>query len=667
MIPGRDEGLSRRLASVIDLAEAEDWDRAIDLLESIQISGGDQLVPVDNQHLLNASLYARVMLTQLPAGARERYRERYERRAEAWMKQADETGDLSFLTRILEEAFLTRTAERAIDRLAEEALRAGQFSTARKYWTMLVPLEQSGTLLVRYPDPETPLPDVLARLIVCRLLEGHFDRAEYELSVFAEEFPDAPGRLAGEPDSWVNLLTRLKQSLMEQQQTESVPTGHAASVPPDVGAPYWSLPLYDKKLEQLKTEELVSDKVVNGLTLHPVIWKDLVFWNARDWIVAYDFKSGRGAWLETDPKSAQSWREQGRIFPTRTDPFNFQPDRPVHGFLGDGVTISRGRLYARMAGPVTAYADRETRVQPSRLVCLDLQESQGLLLWDLDAADLDPHLRFEGAPLIRDDRLWILARRGLIPSEVHLVCLDAQSGRFLWNRLICANSPRVPEGANLASSLRINHAESTLVVCTELGCIAAFDEADGQPLWYRTYPRSMDLDGVQASPDVSPGCVIHEGIVFAAPHDSDQLLALDLLTGETIWTQTRPPDHRVWGVAQDRIITSGQTLEARHIADGQLEWSFSARTADLRGRGAGLVTDRQIWWPTPTQILVFQARDGRILRRIDLSVSRQLQGGNLTATPEGLVISSPDRVTVLSPWGRMPELPPESPEPGTGN
>jgi outer membrane protein assembly factor BamB len=255
---------------------------------------------------------------------------------------------------------------------------------------------------------------------------------------------------------------------------------------------------------------------------------------------------------------------------------------------------------------------------------------------------------------VKDDRLWILARRGLAPSGLHLVCLAADSGQFLWNRLICANSARVPEGANLASSLRIVRHESTLLISTELGCIAALNEEDGQPIWYRTYPRQMETNGAKTSPELSPACVVHEGVVYAAPHDSDQLLALDLLTGATIWSQTRPADHRVWGVAQDRVITSGKTLEARHVADGQLEWRFSAPIAELRGRGRGLVTNEQIWWPTPTQILVFHARNGHMIRRIDLRTSRQLQGGNLAANGKGLVISSPDRVTVLSPWGRGP-------------
>jgi len=588
----------------------------------------------------------------LPPAARDRYRERYERRAEAWLKQAEETGDPSFLQRILEDAFLTRTAEQAIDRLAEEALRSGDFSTARQYWTMLVPLESSDRLLVRYPDPVTPLPDVLARLVVCRVLEGDLDRAEFELSVFAERFPEAAGTLAGRKGKWVELLDQLYKSAAAGGSESSRKTEQV--VPPDVGASYWSLPLNGQAGPD--AEPVAAERDVNGLTFYPRLWNNLILWNQRDWIIAYDFQRGLGAWLEKEPVSAQHWREQGRIFPPRADLFDFKPDRPVHGFAADDLTIHEGKLFARMAGPITAYTERENRKQPSRLICLDLQAGQGRLVWNVDAAGLDERLRFEGPPVVSDNRLWILARRGLAPSEVYLLCFSADNGKYLWNRLICSNAARAPEGANLASSLRIVRHESTLVVSTELGCIAALHDADGQPVWYRTYPRQMETNRAKTSPQLSPACIIHEGVVYAAPDDSDQLLALDLLTGETIWSQTRPDDHRVWGVTQDHVITSGKTLEARHVADGQLEWQFSAPVAELQGRGEGLITHDQIWWPTPTQILVFGARDGRVLKTIELRVSRQLQGGNLAATRKGLVISSPNRVTVLSPWGRGPVL-----------
>ncbi|MCH5375036.1 MAG: PQQ-like beta-propeller repeat protein, partial [Planctomycetes bacterium] len=462
--------------------------------------------------------------------------------------------------------------------------------------------------------------------------------------------PDAPGTLAGRKGKWVDLLEQLRKSVAATGP--SVPRNDQNAVPADVGAPYWSLPLNGPG--EFDAEPVSPESDVDGLAFYPRLWNGLVFWNARDWIVGYNVHSGLGAWLENEPQSAQHWREQGHVFPIRADPFDFQPDRPVHGFLGDDLTIHEGKLFARMAGPITACAERENRVPPSRLVCLDLQEGQGRLVWDLDATQLDPNLRFEGPPVAKDNRLWVLARRGLAPSELYLLCLSADTGKFLWNRLICSNSARAPEGANLASSLRIVSHESTLVISTELGCVAALNTEDGQPIWYRIYPRQMELNGATTSPQLSPGCIIHEGVVYAAPDDSDQLLALDLLTGETIWSQTRPADHRVWGVAQDRVITSGKTLEARHVADGQLEWQFSAPVAELQGRGDGLVTDDQIWWPTPTQILVFQAKDGGILKTIDLHISRHLQGGNLAANRKELVIASPDRVTVLSPWGQMP-------------
>jgi hypothetical protein len=46
IIPTADQDLARRLASIDDLLEVEDWDRAIDVLESVQISGDENVIPV---------------------------------------------------------------------------------------------------------------------------------------------------------------------------------------------------------------------------------------------------------------------------------------------------------------------------------------------------------------------------------------------------------------------------------------------------------------------------------------------------------------------------------------------------------------------------------------------------------------------------------------------
>ena len=216
IIPTADQDLARRLASIDDLLEVEDWDRAIDVLESVQISGDENVIPVNDQLLLKASEYARILLTQLPQPALERYRQRFETRAEGLWNQANLTGDVTFLETIAQEAFLTRMAEKAITHLAEMSLQAGEFEAAYAYWLMLVPSEYPQALLIRYPDPEMPLSDVLAKLIVCRILAGELEVAKFELSVYRERYPEAEGTLAGRSGLWRNLLEGLLNSTREQ-------------------------------------------------------------------------------------------------------------------------------------------------------------------------------------------------------------------------------------------------------------------------------------------------------------------------------------------------------------------------------------------------------------------------------------------------------------------
>ncbi|MBD3673648.1 MAG: PQQ-like beta-propeller repeat protein [Planctomycetaceae bacterium] len=642
VIPSADEELSRRLASINDLLDVEDWDRAIDLLESVQIAGDENVVRVDERLFLNAAEYSRILLTQLPAAAIERYRERFEPRAEELRRQWEESENEVFLDTILRETFLTQTAEKAILRKAELALQAGEFTTASSLWLMLVPPEQPGALLIRYPDPQTPVEEVLAKLIVCRILSGELEVAEFELSVYRQRYPEARGRLAGREDRWTDLLNELLLSMQQSPVDVSPPK----SLIPDIGSDYWSLPLDD---------EPDDPTIRDGLRFYPQVWNEFVFWNTGSSIMGYHITSGLGAWLEETPKTLAQWRSQGRVFPNRIDPFDFRPERPVHGATGESLTIAGGQLYARLGGPITGYTPGETRLQPSRLVCLDLEERQGQLKWAREAAKFDRLLRFEGPPVVRNDRLWILARRGATPSELYVVCLSAESGEFLWNRLICSNSARVPEGANLASGLELTLNDGRLYVSTELGSLCALKAKDGAPVWFRVYPRQVEVEQAQKRPTLSSRAIIDGQRLFSTPADSELVLALEMHTGETLWTRTREQDQTVLGVARDRVFLSGKTLTALHIADGQQEWEFASRRAELQGQGRGFVTTDQVWWPTTTEILVFNAIDGQLERRFPLLPNRYLQGGNLTGSAEALILSSPRRVTSFSPWGEGPQ------------
>lgn len=643
IIPSADQNFARQLASIDDLLEVEDWDRAIDVLESVQISGDQNVISVDDRLMLRASEYARILLTRLPKPALQRYRERFEPRADELWQQVDLTGNVSLLKTILRETFLTRTAEKAINSLAGLALQAGDYETAHAYWLMLVPSDNPEALLVRYPDPETRLSDVLAKLIVTRILSAEYELAEFELTVYRERYPEAEGTLAGVTGKWTDLLS----NLLATSTDVSLPASSITTrdrMPVDVGAQRWSLAVHNP--EQLPSH--------SGLRHHPVAWNQYVFWNEGSAIMGYDIQTGLGAWITEPPQSLEAWARQGRVYPTQVDPFDFRPSRPVHGEIGETLTIHQGRLFARLGGPITGFSVDETRQQPSRLICLDLKERQGQLVWDFNASQLDRDLRFEGSPVVKDGKLWILGRRGATPSELYLLCFRAEDGHFLWNRLICSNSAQVPEGSNYASSLRLLWNSGHVYVSTELGTVAAFDAADGLPVWYHIYPRTANPEKAKTTGRLSAMILIHEGILIAAPGDSDRVFALEQQTGETLWSQPRTSDQQLLGMAKDRVFLTGKSLEARHLSDGQREWQFFSRAAELQGQGSGVVTHDAVWWPTATEVLIFDTIDGQLIRRINLLRNHQLQGGHLVGHPDGLILANPTHMTVFSPWGEKP-------------
>ncbi|HUG18898.1 MAG TPA: PQQ-binding-like beta-propeller repeat protein, partial [Planctomycetaceae bacterium] len=628
--------------SVDDLLEAKEWARAIDILESTISTAREQVIAVGEGHSLNGSEYARVLLTRLPAPALMQYRTRKEAQAAEWLRSATANRDPQLLEAIVEEAFLTRSAEQALLLLGEWSFQAGEFAQARRWWTMLVPLELvpgRPSTLIRFPDPETAQSDVLARLVLCSILEGNVQRAKWELHFFTKRFPDANGALAGEAGLWSELLSNFVESQFGDTNSTDGQREHELSV----GRPRWQAPLD-------------PDSASPVAAIIPGVSNNLILWNTHRELYAAQLETGHPAWIVDPPQTPEKWFRLSRLFPPGPRTSVQVPGREIFGSTTASVTIADGRAYFRSGGPVSAYSPEEFRRTDSTLICLDLEEGEGLLRWKVDTNALDDQaqLRFAGPPIVLSERVYILGRRGLLPSELHLICLNRDDGQFLWSRFVCSNSPLIPAGANLAECLRLTASDDQLVVSSKMGCLASFSLPNGRPRWYHTYASRNEAVNSSTTPGSIEQGLIHRDLVFAAPGDGREVFALDLATGDTIWTQPAARREEILGAVETRLLTMGDSLICRHIADGQILWKYSPTTAETQLEGRTLLFAGEIWWPTHREILVFDHRSGQMTRRIPLADRDSLHGGNLLTDGTHFIISGAQNVTVFSPFGSGP-------------
>lgn len=202
------------------------------------------------------------------------------------------------------------------------------------------------------------------------------------------------------------------------------------------------------------------------LAFHPAVLDDLVLLNDGRQLHAWNLYSGRPYWDAT--------REAGDIvYPLVADPLPMIPGRGIIGRAQWTVTIAQGRVYARMGSAVTTPAATEFRDLPAEMVCLDVSQGEGQLLWKQTAdkfapaeGDL-PAWRWEGSPVVEWDEFMRCCRGGDLDNW------NGRSSAWMPNRGCCCRHrpvgitrPTPPDHENRASSLLLTAGGGQLFLVT---------------------------------------------------------------------------------------------------------------------------------------------------------------------------------------------------------
>ena len=149
--------------------------------------------------------------------------------------------------------------------------------------------------------------------------------------------------------------------------------------------------------------------------------------------------------------------------------------------------------------------------------------------------------------------------------------------------------------------------------------------------------------------DPSPS-VYHDGLVIVAPADTPDVFAFDAETGKTVWTNRKSPTLRccsaLWAKARrqrqppcgPRLYTGRLVGFGRKAAPpASAEWAAASSPA------------HEIFWPTRTEIYVFDADSGTRTRSpISLSPVSDC-GANLAAADGRLIVAGYDKLLAFGP------------------
>ncbi|MBS0202827.1 MAG: PQQ-binding-like beta-propeller repeat protein [Planctomycetes bacterium] len=671
-----DKNVLKRFGAVEDYLADKRWIEAIEVLQEISQTDGRMLVLAKpgvaegTAVYLNVATRCNILLSKLPPEGLEAYRRKSDPQARRWMERWTQTHDEAGLQRIVRETYLSSYGDDALWALGESAWDRGDLSLARLYWTQLVPPShevRAANLptLLRYPDTELNLADILARLVLCTVMEGERVQAAAELKRFAELCPDSQGSLAGRQGRLVDLLQQiLKESATWDLGTPLTDTttfalnasrnGTIASTV-EIGASKWSHPLPANLFPPLERPNLTPDR--GPLSYHPVTFENIVFVNDAQTIWAWNLLTGDPAW----PSESGT----AEIYPAAPAEPTATPNNVCVGVPYYTMTIADGRLFARMGSAVTnaALNETESRSLDSELVCLDLAHGQGKLLWKIATDELIREelrqWRFEGSPLVTNGRVYIAVSRRKPQLEFAIDCLDAASGSLLWHKPVVAARGAVDDHQNRISHLLLTAGAGRIFLSTDAGAIVAVDARDGRLDWAVTYEsRPLPRHHAQSS-HLHQGllpAMYHEGYLYVAPNDSTRLFCIEADSGELDW-QIPQPEFERWrhllGVAKGgkkgRLVLSGNSLwlidiDQREVIFGRENAAGGRFFPAEQGYGRGVLAGDVILWPTRGAIKILDAATGATIGHKLLQEGTAETGGNLTVAQDMLLVAQPEKL-----------------------
>ncbi len=137
------------------------------------------------------------------------------------------------------------------------------------------------------------------------------------------------------------------------------------------------------------------------------------------------------------------------------------------------------------------------------------------------------------SPILWGERLFVTSAES---DKLHVVCLDAKTGRSLWTRDFAAGPKRGHKDNNLASATPAADAKHVYVSWgTPKEVVLLALTHDGKDVWRRDLGPYAAGHGFGSSP------IVHDGVVILPCEENgkDSLAALDAMTGQDRWRVAR--------------------------------------------------------------------------------------------------------------------------------
>jgi outer membrane protein assembly factor BamB len=171
----------------------------------------------------------------------------------------------------------------------------------------------------------------------------------------------------------------------------------------------------------------------------------------------------------------------------------------------------------------------------------------------------------------------------------HLLCIDREDGKVLWDKSIAPVLPEDPYGGNFTqhgytSHTPVSDGQRVYVFFGKTGMLA-FD-LDGKQLWQRAVGTGSGAHGWGSA---SSPILYKDFVIVTASAESKSLVALNKETGEEVWHYSDAGLSGTWGTPI--LVDCGKGRTDLVISVPFKIWGFNPDDGKLRWQCDGLSTD----------------------------------------------------------------------------
>ena len=172
----------------------------------------------------------------------------------------------------------------------------------------------------------------------------------------------------------------------------------------------------------------------------------------------------------------------------------------------------------------------------------------------------------------------------------HVICLDRENGRVLWDTPVPAVLPEDPYSGQFtqhgyASHTPASDGQRVYVFFGKSGALA-FDLGDGKQLWQTSVGTGS---GIRGWGTASSPILYKDLVIVPAAAESESLVALDKATGKEVWRRTDAGLAGTWGTPilvdcgkgrTDLVFMVPNKIWGINPDDGKLRWQCDGLASD---------------------------------------------------------------------------------------